>query len=637
MTSESNDSSTTTAMVASNAAESTSLPESKNIGSNSDNINVADEVITPDEIHRDDVVLNDDDASIGGSTSSDTKSFATTTSDVEKEQEKNQSEEISEDPSTLLLRALTHKEEGNAHFQSKDLPSAIRSYRKGTNLLKPLNKSNTGDEQVKSLLVTLYTNLSMATYQQEKHSYSKDFASKALEVDENNVKALYRRGLACKALGNLETAKDDLKKAYGLDSANAAVKRELAFLKKELANQKAKEKARLAKAFSNKSSSLLYSDKEEEEARKERELKERKLAEKKKLEEWKKEWEDECVERMSKGDDAISFEEWEKKRKEKEEEEEKEKQRKKKIEEEKKKEERRKERERARVSSSGNGNGDKSYDEEDSDEELTEKELAMLRGYKKTSDGRTTSYFTREQTEDEKKLIGCIAPKRLDSTADGGAGASCPSPSSGSEYENINMTTPFGAESGNGNITSSVGSAWNKSGTTWEEKDTTDWCKSCLVECLRSSTFVYAPSASGNSNSDSSTSTYTASVKQVENVTGDASVALAGGKKRYIYDFHVEKIRYEIRKDQAGMEGDATDGDIEMDTTVAKVVASGTLKLPDINSAATSEEELEVDVFAWKKSPTSDIAEDVRECRRLFVQDVRKSVLKFVEKFNASF
>eukprot|EP00956_Cyclotella_meneghiniana_P040522 scaffold198162_cov30-Cyclotella_meneghiniana.AAC.1 len=47
----------------------------------------------------------------------------------------------------------------------------------------------------------------------------------------------------------------------------------------------------------------------------------------------------------------------------------------------------------------------------------------MLRGYKKTSDGRTTSYFTREQTEKEKELIGCIQPKRLESAASNASSA----------------------------------------------------------------------------------------------------------------------------------------------------------------------------------------------------------------------
>merc|ERR1711968_314436 len=43
-------------------------------------------------------------------------------------------------------------------------------------------------------------------------------------------------------------------------------------------------------------------------------------------------------------------------------------------------------------------------------------DLRGLRGYKKTSDGRTTSYFNNELDEHTKSLIGSIAPKRIDSS-----------------------------------------------------------------------------------------------------------------------------------------------------------------------------------------------------------------------------
>ena len=150
-----------------------------------------------------------------------------------------------------------------------------------------------------------------------------------------------------------------------------------------------------------------------------------------------------------------------------------------------------------------------------------------------------------------------------------------------------------------------MGSAWNN-GTTWEEKDTTEWCRTCLTECLKEATAVHQ--------------SYVAVVKEVESLTGDASVALAGGKKRYIYDFHTA-IKYDI----------LDDGDDQ--------IASGTLNLPDINSATTAEEELEVDISGWKKAPSGEGVnlEDAIACQNLLVQDVRKSVLKFIEKFNANF
>jgi len=202
-------------------------------------------------------------------------------------------------PEIKLMQALAHKEEGNAQFKEGDYTAATRSYRRGTNALKNLNANNTGDDQVKQLLITLQTNLSMVCYKQEKHKMSRDVATKAIEIESTNVKALYRRAVAHRAMGDVDSAKDDLRLAYKTDPNNIAVKKELKSIKKILEDRKAKEKARLSKAFSKGGSSLLYSDKEEEEKRKAEELKQKELKEKEALEKRKTEWEDECVQRMS--------------------------------------------------------------------------------------------------------------------------------------------------------------------------------------------------------------------------------------------------------------------------------------------------------------------------------------------------
>lgn len=297
-------------------------------------------------------------------------------------------------------------------------------------------------------------------------------------------------------------------------------------------------------------------------------------------------------------EEAISYEDWDKERKAAEEAEEKARKKAKKEEDRKEQEERRKAREAQK-----NANNSSNNDNDSDDDELTEKELAMLRGYKKTSDGRTTSYFTREQTEDEKKLIGCIKPKRLDNQSPGSASPSSPSP------------TAVASGGGGGGL--GMGSVWNQSGTTWEEKDTTDWCKKCLEQCLLDTTAAYYSTTSNDS-------TYVAVVKKVVDMTGDASVAIAGGKKRYIYDFHTS-LEYEV----------LDEGEV--------AIASGTLRLPDVNSATTvDEDELEVDILSWKKVPSEEggnvhAVKDVTECRKLLVHDVRKAVLQFVEKFNTNF
>lgn len=489
------------------------------------------------------------------------------------------SEKFDVNPDDLLLRATIHKSNGNAEFKTGDYAAAARSYRKGTNLLRKVLAP--GDEQVTQLLLALQTNLSMVLHRQGKHRMSRDVASKALETDGKNVKALYRRAVASRTLGDFDAARSDLREALKADPKNVPVKKELAGIKKQVDDAKNKEKARLQRAFSKGGESLLYSDREEEEKKKAERKKEE---EKQKEEELKKrriQWENECVKRMASDppEEAISFEDWEKERKCKDD-------KAAKARKKEREEKRRKEREARKKANKEN-------ESDDDDDELTEKELAMLRGYKKTSDGRTTSYFNREQSEEEKKLVGCIKPKKLDQSAS----PPSPSPTSASK--------------------SGVGSAWNQSGTTWEEKDTTDWCKKTLERCLLDVTSAYYSTTTDDA-------TYVAVVSEVKDLTGDASVAIAGGKKRYIYDFHLS-VEYEIR-DEA-----------------EETVASGKLRLPDVNSATTSdEEELDVEVMAWKKAPSAGkdvihVVQDAVECQKVLVQDVRKGVLQFVEKFNTNF
>jgi len=102
--------------------------------------------------------------------------------------------------------------------------------------------------------------------------------------------------------------------------------------------------------------------------------------------------------------------------------------------------------------------------------------------------------------------------------------------------------------------TGSGPSAWNALGTTWEEKDATDWCTKMLERCL-----LDAPTSSYFS--ELSSTACIASVKGVLDVKGDTSVAIAGGKKRYIYDYHA---------------------------TVEYIVPSGSLRLPEVHSANMS-------------------------------------------------
>jgi hypothetical protein len=79
----------------------------------------------------------------------------------------------------------------------------------------------------------------------------------------------------------------------------------------------------------------------------------------------------------------------------------------------------------------------------DSSETIAEAEASRLRGYKITADGRKTTYFNTELTEEAKALIGDIAPKK------------------------ITPTTSTSSNSGDASAAdaATAGSAWNTAGT----------------------------------------------------------------------------------------------------------------------------------------------------------------------------
>lgn len=149
------------------------------------------------------------------------------------------------------------------------------------------------------------------------------------------------------------------------------------------------------------------------------------------------------------------------------------------------------------------------------DDDLDVQDLT-LRGYKKTSDGRTTTFFNNELDETAKKLIGDIAPKKLDVAA---ASSSSTQPAAGQ------------------------GSAWNSAGT-YEERILTPWAKSFLTaEMAAISLTVPAhqlrcgPALAASVNASVENTSICLTGTGTENVEGDAQVTMNRGKKKYVADF----------------------------------------------------------------------------------------------------
>jgi hypothetical protein len=462
------------------------------------------------------------------------------------------------------------------------------------------------EEQITSLLISLQSNLSMVYFKLENYTKSKEIANFILtKLDSTNPKAYYRRGVSNYKLKQIGNAKHDLQQALQYNPNDKSIMKEYRIVKKEYdaLNQKRvkereKQKKALARAFSsNDSNDVLYSDKEEElrlkqQKEKEKEIEQQKLKEKRKVD-----WENDCVQRMSNNEDVLTFEEYEKQIEEKEKEEEKARKRAKK---EKEEEERRKRKEAAAQKKK-----EEEEDNSDDDDLLSERELQSLRGYKKTSDGRTTSYFTREQTEEEKKLLGSIAPKKLEPQQ---------IPPTATTFLPVSNNVASTLQRLDSSHSSS--SAWNQAGT-WEEKDTSDCGNKTLQKFLKDSNV----SISGNESSS-----YSAFIKEVKKLNGDASVAFVSGKKRYVFDYSVD-LSYQI------MICNSDIGDEEQRKTVAK----GSLHLPDVSSTSISDEEIEVQIKAWNKSPNDVHEEKAIACRKALVDKVREQVFAFVGAFNAQY
>jgi tetratricopeptide (TPR) repeat protein len=139
----------------------------------------------------------------------------------------------------------------------------------------------------------------------------------------------------------------------------------------------------------------------------------------------------------------------------------------------------------------------------DNAEEDDDENLGNVRGYKKTADGRVTTFFNNDLDETAKKLIGDIAPKKLEAVAPSAAVAT-------------------GTTNGT--------SVWNSAGT-YEERQLSPWASAELKRSLGAlAAHIASPGVPGVQSAD-------LCVAEVENVTGDAQVTMVRGKKKHLADY----------------------------------------------------------------------------------------------------
>mmetsp|Transcript_109246 Transcript_109246/g.308157 ORF Transcript_109246/g.308157 Transcript_109246/m.308157 type:complete len:397 (-) Transcript_109246:121-1311(-) len=119
-----------------------------------------------------------------------------------------------------------------------------------------------------------------------------------------------------------------------------------------------------------------------------------------------------------------------------------------------------------------------------------------MRGYKTTADGKKTSYFHTDISEEAKELIakqGFGKPQKLEQA--------------------VEETNAKGG-----------GSTWNQAGT-YEEKNMKKWVEEALRGNIVGISFAIPTGADGS-----------IVTKSVENITGDASISVSRGKRRHLLD-----------------------------------------------------------------------------------------------------
>ncbi|XP_033216691.1 peptidyl-prolyl cis-trans isomerase FKBP4 [Belonocnema kinseyi] len=126
--------------------------------------------------------------------------------------------------------ALEYKETGVSLFKSARYKHAFFMFSKACKILitlEPLSALELAENLLKNigdLRIVLYNNMAECHLNRKNYEHAISLCCKVLERDENNVKALYRRGVAYGNLKNFEKALEDFKKVLIIEPKNSLAK-----------------------------------------------------------------------------------------------------------------------------------------------------------------------------------------------------------------------------------------------------------------------------------------------------------------------------------------------------------------------------------------------------------------------------
>ncbi len=142
------------------------------------------------------------------------------------------------------------KQNGNIYATQHKFEDAIRHYNKslfGMKMLFEQNNSPIQDQEtavryIQEIEIPSCLNLALCYLKVKEYHYAIKYCTQVIEKEQDNDKALYRRGLAYLHLGELNKAKTDLMRAYELtEGKDVNVVTALSLLKEKQELQKKKE------------------------------------------------------------------------------------------------------------------------------------------------------------------------------------------------------------------------------------------------------------------------------------------------------------------------------------------------------------------------------------------------------------
>ncbi|XP_018301096.1 peptidyl-prolyl cis-trans isomerase FKBP4 [Mycetomoellerius zeteki] len=126
--------------------------------------------------------------------------------------------------------ALRYKGRGTELFEDSRIIDAFRRFSKACKLLitlepiADLKLDKQLEYNINNLRLALYNNMAICQLKRKNYQHVITLCTKVLNKDENNVKALYRRGVAYGNIGDNENATADLKAVLTLESTNHSAK-----------------------------------------------------------------------------------------------------------------------------------------------------------------------------------------------------------------------------------------------------------------------------------------------------------------------------------------------------------------------------------------------------------------------------